>query len=194
MATSHTELSLLTNFLLPPAPLPALISLKTFVALFPNTQRSSPAIRALYRNLQTLRLQTIDQVNQNIINETKRGTRQRKILAKARQEEKDDELDDIEIELEETIFGPCCNLPVPKPQTLRSIVTELTLAVKDLENECQILEEEEKKTFDELQTIIGGLSDLKYGKFENSHLRNQVVERCLRLDNFCDENTAITKN
>ncbi|RKF62810.1 putative cnl2 nkp2 family protein [Erysiphe neolycopersici] len=189
MATSRTESSLLTNFLLPPAPLPALISLKTFTALFPHTQRSSPAIRALYRNLQTLRLQTIDQVNQNIINETKRGTRQRRILSQARQGEKYDELGDVEVELEESAFGPFSNLPVSKPHTLRSIVTELSLAVKDLENECEILEEEEMKTLEELQAVIGGLSDLKYGKLENPHLRIKVAERCLRLENFCDENT-----
>ncbi|KAI6249721.1 hypothetical protein HI914_01316 [Erysiphe necator] len=193
MANSHTELSILTKFLLSPAPLPALISLKTFTTLFPHSQRSSPAIRALYRNLQTSRLQTIDQINQNIIKESKKGTKQRRIIAKARQEEKDDIRGNVEIELEEIALGPSSNLPISKPHTLESIIVELSLAVDDLEIECKFLEEEEDKILEYLRMIIGGLSDLRYGKLKNPHLRNQVLERCLRLENFCNENVSIAE-
>lgn len=104
MATQHTEKTILENFLLPPAPLHALLSLKSFSALFPSSQRSSPEIRALYRNLQVQRARTVDKISQNIAEETKRGLQQRRAVVRAREaEEEDDYNDDEEIYLEESV-------------------------------------------------------------------------------------------
>jgi centromere-localized protein 2 len=92
-----TEATILSTFLLPPAPLPSIISLKAFTELFPRSQQSSPQIRTLYRDLQHQRAQITDAVAHNIATETKRGNAQRRALVKARRaaarEEQDDEVD-----------------------------------------------------------------------------------------------------
>lgn len=187
MATQHTEKTILENFLLPPAPLHALLSLKSFSALFPSSQRSSPEIRALYRNLQVQRARTVDKISQNIAEETKRGLQQRRAVVRAREaEEEDDYNDDEEIYLEESALGPSCNHSIPKSRTLKSILPELDLAVEDLTDENRILDEEEKLLLDELRNLTGVLGDLRYGKLENAHLRDQVLEVCTRLDEACD--------
>lgn len=92
-----TEATILSTFLLPPAPLPSLISLKAFTELFPRSQQSSPQIRSLYRDLQHQRAQLVDAVSRNIVTEVKRGTAQRRAVIRARKaadrEDQDDEAD-----------------------------------------------------------------------------------------------------
>lgn len=68
-----TEATLLSAFLLPPAPLPAIITLKSFTQLFPKSQQSSPHIKALYRDLQNQRARLTDAVAKNIVEEVKEG-------------------------------------------------------------------------------------------------------------------------
>ena len=79
-----TEETILTTFLIPPAPLPSIITLKTFTALFPRAQQSSPQIRSLYRDLQNQRAQLTDAIQQSIAVEVKRGNAQRRAVVKAR--------------------------------------------------------------------------------------------------------------
>ena len=94
-----TEATILSTFLLPPAPLPTIISLKAFTELFPRSQQSSPQIKALYRDLQHQRVKITDAVARNIAAETKRGNAQRRAVVKARREsEKEDPDDEVEIE------------------------------------------------------------------------------------------------
>lgn len=92
-----TEETILSSFLLPPAPLPSLISLKAFTELFPRSQQGSPQIKALYRDLQRQRARLTDAVARNIAAEVKRGNAQRRVVVKARRraekEEQDDEAD-----------------------------------------------------------------------------------------------------
>ena len=94
---ASTEHTILTDFLLPPAPLPALISLKAFTGLFPHSQQSSPEIKSLYRDLQHQRATIIDSITQNIVVEVKRGNVQCRAVVKARRaaerELQDDEAD-----------------------------------------------------------------------------------------------------
>lgn len=91
-----TEATILSAFLLPPAPLPAIIPLKAFTELFPRTQQSSPQLRRLYRDLQHQRAQITDAVARNIAAEVKRGNAQRRAVTQARRaaerEEQDDEV------------------------------------------------------------------------------------------------------
>lgn len=68
-----TETSILSNFLLHPAPLPAIISLQQFTELFPPTQRADPQIPVLYRELQHQRAMDTDDVRRNIAAEAIRG-------------------------------------------------------------------------------------------------------------------------
>lgn len=107
MAPPPTEATLLSTFLLPPAPLPAITSLKEFTTLFPKSQQSSPQIKALYRDLQRQRTNVVDSVAANIVAETKRGLAQKRAVVRARRgqgrEEPDDEID---VETAVSIYEP----------------------------------------------------------------------------------------
>lgn len=98
-----TEESILSNFLLLPAPLPTFITLQKFAELFPRAQRSNPQIRLLYRELQHLRDLHTDDVEQNVVQEAKRGERQqREVLRVRRKAEKHglEGMDGREVEME----------------------------------------------------------------------------------------------
>lgn len=97
-----TEFTILSNCLLVPSQLPAIISLKEFTNLFPKSQQSSPHIRTLYRNLQARRNAVVDTVAANIENEVKRGKALRRAVVKAREEAEAQEYDD-EVEIERAV-------------------------------------------------------------------------------------------
>lgn len=92
-----TEATILTNFLLSPASLPSIVTLRSFTAFFPHSQASNPHIRLLYRDLQHQRALVSDAVAHNISNEVKRGNAQRRAVIKARKEaqrlDQDEEID-----------------------------------------------------------------------------------------------------
>lgn len=100
-----TEAAILTNYLLIPAQLPAIISLKGFTELFPRAQQSSPQIRRLYRDLQTQRNALIDDVTSNIVHEAKRGKVLRREALRAKREAEGQEVDD-EIDIERAVRPP----------------------------------------------------------------------------------------
>lgn len=79
-----TESSILSNFLLPPAPLPVAISLQQFVELFPRSQQSNQDIQLLYRELQHQRALDIDDLKKNIAAEVQRGEKQKRQVVRAR--------------------------------------------------------------------------------------------------------------
>lgn len=81
---SETEQTILSKFLLLPAPLPSIILLENFTDLFPRSQRSNPQIKHLYLELQGLRSLDIENVRRNISREVKRGERQRRQVVKTR--------------------------------------------------------------------------------------------------------------
>lgn len=94
-----TEATILTNFLLPPALLPSIISLKAFTDLFPRAQQASPQIKVLYRDLQHQRARLADNVGRNIIAEVKRGSAEKLEVARARRTaEREDQDDEVDIE------------------------------------------------------------------------------------------------
>lgn len=97
-----TEATILSTFLLPPAPLPAILSLKTFTDFFPKAQQSSPVIRLLYRDLQHQRARLTDTVTRNIAAEVKRGIVQRRAVVQARRTAERDEVDD-EVDVETAV-------------------------------------------------------------------------------------------
>ena len=97
-----TEATILTNFLLPPAPLPAIITLKAFTELFPRPQQSSPQIKALYRDLQLQRGRITDNVEKNILTELRRGNLQKREVIRERRNADREELDD-EAEVENAV-------------------------------------------------------------------------------------------
>jgi centromere-localized protein 2 len=94
-----TEEAILSNFLLPPSPLPSIITLKAFTELFPRAQQSSPHVRALYRDLQQQRARVVDVVARNVAAEAKRGNAQRRAVVRERRHaEREDQDDEIGIE------------------------------------------------------------------------------------------------
>lgn len=94
-----TEAVILTNYLLVPAQLPTIISVKEFTELFPHAQRSSPQVRRLYRDLQIQRNALIDNVTSGIEQQAKRGKALRRdILRSKREAEMQDGDDEIDIE------------------------------------------------------------------------------------------------
>jgi centromere-localized protein 2 len=85
--------------LLPPAPLPAIISLGAFTSLFPKSQQSSPQIKVLYHDLQRQRARIVDAVVRNIEAETKRGREQRRVVVRARRDaEMEEQSDEVDVE------------------------------------------------------------------------------------------------
>lgn len=181
-----TEATLLSAFLLPPAPLPAIISLKSFTKLFPSSQQSSPQIKALYRDLQQQRARLTDAVTRNIVAEVKRGNAQRRAVVRARRQAEKEEQDD-EVDVETALFGQTSNLPASKPHTLTSILPELESAVDDVQDQIRRLDEEGETLLEEMRNTVGGLSDLRYGRLANGQLREQVLEGLERLQKSCEE-------
>lgn len=85
------------------------------------------------------------------------------------------------------LFGPSSNLPLSKPHTLTSILPELESAVEEVENEVRRLEEEADTLLEWMEATVGGLSDLRYGRFANPQLGEQVLEGLSRLESSCEK-------
>lgn len=100
-----TESTILANYLLVPAQLPAIISLKEFTDLFPRAQQASPQVKGLYRDLQIQRNALIDAVASNIETEAKRAKALRREVLRAKREAEDREIDD-EIDIERAVGFP----------------------------------------------------------------------------------------
>jgi len=62
----------------------------------------------------------------------------------------------------------------------------LESAVEDVEDEIRRLDEETETLLEEMRNTVGGLSDLRYGRFENGQLREQVLEGLERLEKSCE--------
>jgi centromere-localized protein 2 len=106
-----TESSILSQTLLTPAPLPTILPLPKFTALFPSASRSHPQIPLLYRELQHQRALQIDQVRKNITAEAKLGEKQRREIARTRRrDERGWEGEDMGMEIEgrERMEGLVC--------------------------------------------------------------------------------------
>jgi centromere-localized protein 2 len=97
-----TESTILENYLLLPAQLASIISLKEFTELFPRAQQSSPQVKTLYRDLQTQRNALIDAVAENIETEAKRAKALRREVLRAKREAEDHEMDD-EMDIERAV-------------------------------------------------------------------------------------------
>ncbi|KIN02488.1 hypothetical protein OIDMADRAFT_194948 [Oidiodendron maius Zn] len=181
-----TEATILSTFLLPPAPLPSIISLKAFTELFPRSQQSSPQIRTLYRDLQHQRAQLVDALSRNVTTEVKRGAAQRRTVVRARRAAGREEQDD-EVDVENALFGQTSNLPWAKPHTLTSVLPEMEAAAEDVEDEIRRLEEEADLLLEQMRGTVGNLSDLRYGRLANGQLREQVLEGLRRLESSCQK-------
>ncbi|KIW06447.1 uncharacterized protein PV09_02891 [Verruconis gallopava] len=188
-----TESSLLSNFLLPPAPLSVSLSLQRFTELFPKSRQDDPAIQALYRELQKQRAQDIERVKQNISVEVKHGESQQRHIKRIRQARLKQAVGDdaVELAMEAKLFPEYANEQLREPFTVDSAVAEMHLAGKDLTEEIVDLENEIKATLASLQTTVGNLSDLRYGRFSKTpgssdqDLSTEVAEGLRRIQQLC---------
>lgn len=179
-----TEASILSYFLITPAPLSAAITLQQFTNLFPRSLQSSAQIVALYRELQHQRAIDIDDVKKNIEAEVQRGVRQRRQVAIARRKsftQSLGSLDQRDIVIESELNGLHGQSNMSQPHTLETILPAMDDAILNLRVEVKDLEREVQQTLDMLQSKIGDLSDLRYGKFStlpgsNEDPASQAVE------------------
>ncbi|KKY28765.1 putative kinetochore subunit nkp2 [Diplodia seriata] len=172
------ESSILSNFLLPPAPLQTIITLRQFTDLFPRTHQSNPAIPKLYRELQHQRAIDTDDVKRNIAAECKRGERQAREVARARR--RDEAADsasagltrkeEMDVKLEEDLHGRAgataqMGAGRSKKRTAVAVAEDMEQAERDLEEEIAGIEEETEAVLEDLRNTVGDLSDLRYGRF-----------------------------
>lgn len=104
--TTNKEHQILTSFLLPPAPLPSIITLEQFASFFPPSASESE-IQKLFRHLTHTRSLTIDAVAENIDDEVRRGISQKRAVVRGRRLAEQDEVEDEEILVEQQVS----NLP-----------------------------------------------------------------------------------
>lgn len=176
------EQKILANYLITPASLPAIISFHKFSSQFPSAARSSHEVKRLYRSLQHKRALLTDSVASAIAQEARRGDAQRKAVIHSRRLAEDIVTNDEEILIERCLYGQTSNLPVVQSHSLDSILLELQTAEKDLEAEIAALEQEAKVLLSEMTATVGGLSDLRYGKFENGQINEDVIQSLKGLD------------
>lgn len=169
-----SESSILSSFLLPPAPLQTIITLRQFTDLFPRALQSNPAIPKLYRELQHQRAIDTDDVKRNIAAECKRGERQAREVARARR--RDEAADsaaagltrgeEMDVMMEEDLHGRTgATAGRRKKRTAEMVIEDMEQAERDIEEEIAEIEEETEAVLEDLKGIVGDLSDLRYGRF-----------------------------
>lgn len=187
-----SEESILSNFLLSPAPLPTVLSLQKFTELFPKRLRGHPHIRTLYRELQHVREHDMDRVNENIDKETQQGERQKAELRKARlatgvEAANADEQREIDVDLH--LFGQ--NTTEQEHfHSNDSLLDEMEAACANIEREIEDVDREAEALLSELRTTVGNLSDLRYGKLQGpagteSSLGEEAIRGLENLENAC---------
>jgi len=70
---------------------------------------------------------------------------------------------------------------------LISIIPSLSAAIDNIETEIELLDGESERMLVEIQEIVGGLSDLRYGRLSNGELREEVLEGLGRLEGVCEQ-------
>ncbi|KAH7192085.1 Cnl2/NKP2 family protein-domain-containing protein [Fusarium flagelliforme] len=179
-----TEAELLANYLIQPSTLTAITTLEQFKALFPRPLQSSPQVRSLFRDLQAQRADVLDQVAENIADEAKRGLAMRREVVRAKREAEREDID-AEIEIERALFGDASGAASAK-HTLHSVIPELEGAAGALEAEIEKLQEEEAALLESVQQTVGALSDLRYGKFSNGQISDEVIGGLKNVEAACE--------
>ncbi|KAL2835174.1 Ctf8-domain-containing protein [Aspergillus cavernicola] len=186
-----SEPSILSNFLLSAASLPTIMSLQQFTELFPKRLRSHPHIRVLYRELQQLREQDMDIVNENIDREVRQGDSQkaelRRSLAKTGVDGADLN-DQREIDMDVQLFGQT-SASSDEYHSVPSLLSAMETACTSIEQEIAGVDRDAATLLSELNSTVGGMSDLRYGKMHGSvgPTDEEVVSEAIRgLDNLED--------
>ncbi|TID24081.1 hypothetical protein E6O75_ATG02446 [Venturia nashicola] len=178
-----TESNLLTSFLLPPSPLPTILPLPKFTALFPPSLHSSPSIPTLYADLHSQRTTTITDIRKNILSESSRGSLHLHHLRKAR---KPHNTHNTHNPLTEQENGEQEHIQGKETHTLATLPPSLSTAIKSIQSEISLLEKELAQVIGEIRVTVGDLSDLRYGRFTktpgaSTELREEVLEAIGRV-------------
>ncbi|KAJ5169389.1 Kinetochore subunit NKP2 [Penicillium coprophilum] len=187
-----SEESILSNFLLSPAPLPIIMSLQKFTELFPKRLRSHPHIRTLYRELQQVREQDMDRVNESIDNELKQGELQRAELRKAilaTGVEASNPEEQREIDMDVHLFGQPPTAPGDY-HSVASLLAEMERASANIEHEIDGVDQEAAKILAQLNTTVGEMSDLRYGKLQGpagtaEDVAGEAIKGLQNLEDVC---------
>lgn len=187
-----SEESILSKFLLSPASLPTVISLQKFTELFPKRLRSHPQIKVLYRELQQLREQDMDLVNENIDKEVRRGEKQKAELRKALTATGVDGINQAEqreMDMDLQLFGQTSSRHPDEFHTLSGLLSEMEAACTGLEREIASVETEAATTLAELNTIVGDMSDLRYGKLNKpaGDVVREAIKGLRSLEDSCNQ-------
>ena len=191
-----TESSILSNFLLSPAPLPTLMSLQQFTELFPKRLRSHPHIRALYRELQEIREHDMDLVNGNIDKEVHQGESQKAELRKSIAKTGVDGLtsnDQREMDMDVQLFGQTSS--TSDYHSASSLLDAMEKACSDIGHQVAEMDEEATLILSKLNNTVGDLSDLRYGKMQGpagtsgEDMVNEAIRGLSNLEDACYRNS-----
>ena len=195
-----SEESILSNFLLSPAPIPTVMTLQQFTELFPKRLRSNPQIKSLYRELQQVREQDMDLVNENIDKELK-GSEEHK--AQLRMASKNDGVDGMdandrrEINMDTHLFDSTTQASSDDDyHSLSTLLAEMESACNGIEREIACVDKQAEELLAGLNSTVGELSDLRYGKFQGSggqsadSVVDEAVEGLANLENACNGSSS----
>ncbi|KAJ5762439.1 uncharacterized protein N7511_005821 [Penicillium nucicola] len=192
-----TEESILSNFLLSPAPLPTVMSLQKFTELFPKRLRNHPHIRTLYRELQQVREQDMDRVNENIDTEMKQSDKQKAELHKAClatgvEASSDNEQREVDMDLH--LFGQTQTATPEDYHSVASLLTAMETASAHIEQEISAIDREAAGILAQLSTTVGDMSDLRYGKLQGptgtaDDMANEAIKGLQNLEDTCYKNS-----
>ncbi|KAI5291199.1 hypothetical protein KEM54_005936 [Ascosphaera aggregata] len=191
-----SEEAILNNFLTLPSSLPTIITLEKFMVLFPKRYRSHPQARALYRELQYIRVNQLNQVRENIELEKKRGIRQLQEAKKAYATSaavSSLSLDDkMEINIDHQLFGHSNDTQIAAEDlhTLQSLMADMESACVALEEEIDITEKAIAESLEGISDLVSELSDLRYGKLSRTSgatpaLVDDTIDGLKQLEKIC---------
>jgi centromere-localized protein 2 len=188
-----SEESILSNFLLSPAPLPTVMSLQKFTELFPKRLRGHPHIRAIYRELQQVREQDMDRVNESIDNEIKQGEKQRAELRKAilaSGVEASNSEEQREVDMDLHMFGQPPSAVPGDYHSVTSLLAAMETASANIENEITGIDQEAAKILAHLDATVGDMSDLRYGKLQGpagtaEDMASEAIKGLQNLEDAC---------
>lgn len=187
-----SEESILSNFLLSPAPLPTVLSLHKFTELFPKRLRNHPHIRTLYRELQQVREHDMDRVNENIDHELQQGDKQKAELRKASRAagvEAANEEEQREMDMDLHLFGQ--NTAGHNDyHSVSSLLADMEAACENIEREIAGVDQEAADILKELNTTVGDMSDLRYGKLQGpagagTDMADETIKGLQSLEDAC---------
>ncbi|KAL4780732.1 Ctf8-domain-containing protein [Aspergillus varians] len=197
MAPSET--SILSNFLLSAASLPTVMSLQQFTELFPKRLRSHPHIRVLYRELQQLREQDMDIVSENIDKEVRQGESQKAELRKSIAETGVDGADtnsQREMDMDVQLFGPT-SVPSNDYHSVSGLLSAMETACAGIESEIAGVDTEAATILSELNSTVGEMSDLRYGKMHSAvgatdeEVVSEAIQGLNNLEDACYQMPSI---